>query len=243
MQPLCFRSVFQTNRIDMKKLVMFFALFLFGIAAQAQDSEERKVGSFAGIKVSEGIDVYLKKGDREEVRVEASGTRISNVITEVSGSYLKIHLESGNIRGKVNVRVYVTYVNVNRLYASSAGNIFADGVLRTNDLVLQCSSAGNIEIEVDARSVEASASSAGQIELRGQTKSFEGDVSSAGQISAYDLESDEAEARASSAGSIKLSVKSELNANASSGGSIRFRGNPSRSMTNSSSGGSVKKSS
>lgn len=221
---------------------MLFMLVLFGVTVQAQESEERNVGSFTGIKVSEGIDVYVKKGNREGARVETSGTQLSNVITEVSGSYLKIHLRSGNIRGKVNVRVYVTYTKLDKLYASSAGNIFGDGVLRTDGLVLQCSSAGNIEIEVDARSIEASASSAGQIELRGQTKAFEGDVSSAGQIDAYELDSNEADVRASSAGQIKLSVDSRLRADASSGGSIRFRGNPSRSMTNSSSGGSVKKS-
>lgn len=226
----------------MKKLGILFMVVLFGVSVQAQESQERNVGSFTGIKVSEGIDVYLKKGAREGVRVEASGTQLDNVITEVSGSYLKIHLRSGNIRGKVNVRVYVSYTRLNKLYASSAGNIFADGVLHGDDLELQCSSAGNIEIEVDARTIEASASSAGQIELRGRTKSFEGDVSSAGQINAYDLDSDEADARASSAGQIRLSVESSLNADASSGGSIRFRGNPTRSMTNSSSGGSVKKS-
>lgn len=226
----------------MKNLGVLFMLMFLGVNVHAQESEERKVGSFTGVKVSEGIDVYVKKGSSEGVRVEASGTELSNVVTEVSGSYLKIHLRSGNIRGKVSVRVYVTYTKLEKLYASSAGNIFGDGILRTDDLVLQCSSAGNIEIEVDARGVEASASSAGQIELRGRTKSFEGDVSSAGQIDAYELHSNVADVRASSAGQIKLSVESELNADASSGGSIRFRGNPSRSMTNSSSGGSVKKS-
>lgn len=226
----------------MKKLGVLFLLMLFAVSVQAQESEERNVGSFTGIKVSEGIDVYLKKGDREGVRVEVSGTRLDNVLTEVSGSYLKVHLRSGNIRGKVNIRVYVTYSKLEKLYASSAGNIFSDGVLRTEDLVLQCSSAGNIEIEVDARNIEASASSAGQIEIRGRTKSFEADASSAGQINAYELDSDAANVSASSAGQIRLSVESSLRADASSGGSIRFRGNPSRSITNSSSGGSVKKS-
>jgi DUF4097 and DUF4098 domain-containing protein YvlB len=226
----------------MKKLGVLFLLMLFAVSVQAQESEERNVGSFTGIKVSEGIDVYLKKGDREGVRVEVSGTRLDNVLTEVSGSYLKVHLRSGNIRGKVNIRVYVTYSKLEKLYASSAGNIFSDGGLRTEDLVLQCSSAGNIEIEVDARNIEASASSAGQIELRGRTKSFEADASSAGQINAYELDSDAANVSASSAGQIRLSVESSLRADASSGGSIRFRGNPSRSITNSSSGGSVKKS-
>jgi hypothetical protein len=46
----------------------------------------------------------------------------------------------------------------------------------------------------------------------------------------------------SSAGSVKVNVADALVANASSGGSIRYRGNPSKSITNSSSGGSVKKS-
>jgi hypothetical protein len=41
---------------------------------------------------------------------------------------------------------------------------------------------------------------------------------------------------------VKVSVVSELIAHASSGGSIRFRGNPNKSITDSSSGGSVKKS-
>jgi hypothetical protein len=42
---------------------------------------------------------------------------------------------------------------------------------------------------------------------------------------------------------MKVSVQSSFVANASSGGSIRYRGNPGKSITNSSSGGSVKKSS
>jgi hypothetical protein len=47
---------------------------------------------------------------------------------------------------------------------------------------------------------------------------------------------------ASSAGSVKVSASEELDAHASSGGSIRYRGNPDKSVTNSSSGGSVRKS-
>jgi hypothetical protein len=226
----------------MKNVLMLFVAVLFCVTVFAQESEQRKIGTFTGIKVSEGIDVYLKQGEKEAVRVEASGTKLENVITEVSGSYLKIHLNS-NQRGRINVKVYVTYVKLNRLSASSAGNIFADGPIRSDNMSIQCSSAGNIEVEIDAGKVEATASSAGQIELKGRARSIEADASSAAQINAYDLDTDEARAEASSAGSIKISVKSNFNANASSGGSIRFRGNPAKSITNSSSGGSVKKSS
>ena len=107
---------------------------------------------------------------------------------------------------------------------------------------VSASSAGSIEITVNARSVDASASSAGEIELQGKTKSLEIGASSAGQIDAYDLEAQIVSAEASSAGAVKLTVTDELKANASSGGNIRYHGSPNKSITDSSSGGSVKKS-
>ena len=68
------------------------------------------------------------------------------------------------------------------------------------------------------------------------------DASSAGQIDAYDLEAQKVTAEASSAGSLKINVINELVARASSGGNIRYHGNPDKFITDSSSGGSVKKS-
>jgi hypothetical protein len=217
-------------------------LILTTCVAWAQQSETRAIGSFSGVKVTEGIDVYLKKGGKESVRVEVTGTDLANIITEVSGSYLRVHMRDGRYRGKINAKVYVTYVSVDKLSAGSAGSIFSEGTIEADDMEVSASSAGSIEITVSANSVNASASSAGEIELQGKTKFLEIDASTAGQIDAYDLEAQRVSAEASSAGSLKISVVDDLKAHASSGGSIRYHGNPNRSNTNSSSGGSVKKS-
>jgi hypothetical protein len=226
----------------MKNLIVLLCV-AFVIPVMAQETQQRNVGSFSGVKVAEGIDVYLKKGDKEAVRVEVIGTKLENIITEVSGSYLKVHMADGNHRGRIQAKVYVTYVSLDRLSASSAGNIFSEDNIKADEMEIQCSSAGNIEVTLDCQAVEVSASSAGQVELQGKTKSLQADASSAGQIDAYDLDADRVEAEASSGASLKVSVQSALTANASSGGSIRYRGNPGKSITNSSSGGSVKKSS
>lgn len=225
----------------MRTLVMIAALVLAGGVAWSQESEVRKVGPFKGVKVAEGIDAYLKKGSKEEVKVEASGIRLDNVLTEVSGDYLKIHLKEGSYRDR-DVKVYVTYVAIDKLSASSGANIFHEGILTADDLELGASSAGNIELKVDCDELEASASSAGEIEVEGKARTVEFDASSAGEVDAYDLTADNAYAEASSGASIKLSVSKSLEARASSGGSIRYRGNPERSNTNASSGGSVRKS-
>lgn len=225
----------------MKKLLSIIVL-LSGVATgYAQQTETRNVGSFRGVKAAEGIDVYLKHGETESLKLEVSGTSTSNVITEVTGSYLKIHMKDGNYKSKT-VKVYVTYVAVDKLSASSAASIYSEGVIKANDLNLSCSSAGSIEINFEANKVDASASSAGEIDLKGKAKVLTVDASSAGEIDAYDVEAEVVHAEASSGASLKVNATKELDGNASSGGSVRYRGNPAKTTTNSSSGGSVKKS-
>jgi hypothetical protein len=226
----------------MKNLVIITLLIASGTSIWAQESQTRNIGSFSGVKVAEGVDVYLKKGDKESVRVEATGISLDNVITEISGTYLKVHMKNGNYRGNVDVKVYVTYVKVDKLSASSAGNIFSETTIKTGDLEASASSAGSIEVVIEAESVTASASSAGEVELKGKAKSLLAEASSAGGIDAYDLEAESVKAEASSAGQLKVNVTNSLVAHASSGGNVRYRGNPSKSIPDSSSGGSVKKS-
>ena len=224
----------------MKKFLIVF-LTCLSAAVFAQETETRSLASFTGVKVSEGISVYLKKGDKESAKVEVTGTKASNVITEVSGTYLKVHMRDGNYRS-VNAKVYVTYVSVEKLYASSAGNLYSSETLKGSNMEINAPSAGTIEVVVDAGRLEASASSAGDVELKGKARTVIMDASSAGEVDAYDLEADDAEVDAASGGSVKITVKTGLDAKASSGGSIRYRGNPDKSNTTSSSGGSVKKS-
>lgn len=226
----------------MKNLLALTLIATLAGSVNAQESQTRTISAFTGVKAAEGIDVYLTKGEKESVRVEVTGTKLENVITEVSGSYLKVHMRDGNYRGHVDAKVYVTYVKIDRLSASSAGSIFSEGTIAANTLEISTSSAGNVEVSINAGAVEVSASSAGEAELKGKAKSLVADASSAGEIDAYDLEAEKVEVEANSAGSVKVNATEELDAQANSGGSIRYRGNPNKSITNSSSGGSVKKS-
>jgi hypothetical protein len=239
---ICRRSLGQISAL-MKNLLLAIAPLVFICSPVfGQNSETRSIGSFSGVKVSEGIDVYLKKGTKESLRVEATDIPLEDIVTEVSGSYLKIHMRDVNHRRDINAKVYVTYVMVDKISASSAGSVFSEDPIKADEIEVSVSSAGSIEISVNAKSVDVSASSAGQVELQGKTERLDIDASSAGQIDAYDLDAQKVVAEASSAGSLKISVAEDLTANASSGGSIRYHGNPNRSNTNSSSGGSVKKS-
>ena len=227
----------------MKMKVLILLGCLISCAVVGQQSEVRNLGTFKGVKAAEAINVYLKKGDKESVKVEATGTDLADVLTEITGSYLKIHMKNDVRFGRNRtVKVYVTYVSLDKIAASSASNIFSDGTITSDLMEIHASSAANVEVSLTATDVKVSVSSAGEVTLEGKAKSINAETSSAGVVNAYNLVAETAKASASSGGTIKLSVTNGLNAHASSGGSIRYRGNPLKTNTNASSGGSVTRS-
>lgn len=240
-QPLISHCVFTAKSEIMKAFISLFFLFTSTGLVLAQESETRAIDSFRGVKSSQAIDVYLKKGTKESVKVEVSGTNLSNVITEISGTYLKIHMREGNHKN-TNVKVYVTYVALEKISASSASSVYSEGSINATNFEIDISSAASVEVNLDVKDLTVDASSAGDAVLEGKARSLTVEVNSAGDVDAYGLESDAVRANANSGGSVKVNVIKELDAHANSGGSVRYRGNPTKTNTGANSGGSVKKS-
>ncbi len=224
----------------MKKILFVLSAMLLAVSVWAQ-KERRSVSSFDEVQVSQAIDLYLKKGTKESVEVEVSGIDMDEVITEVRGGRLKVYL-SGNWYRNHSVKVYVTFVNLEEISASSASTVYGEGVIKGERLEIGVSSAADVEVEVDVNELTTSASSSGDIDLKGKAKFLEVSVSSAGGVDAYDLEAKVVHVRASSGASAKVNATDEIDAHASSGASIRYTGDPTKSSTDSSSGGSVRKS-
>lgn len=228
------------NRLKLVLSALLFFLFTLS-GVMAQDTEVRNVGSFHEIRTGQAIDVYLKEGTKESVKLEVKGISLNEVLTDVSGGRLKIHLGPGRHNSHV-IKVYVTYVKLDHISASSASSVFSEGTIKGDRLEINVSSAADVDVTVDMDEITASVSSSGDLELKGRSKYLDISASSAGGVDAFDLESENVKVRASSAGGAKVVATKEIDARASSGGSIRYRGNPERSQTDSSSGGSVRKS-
>lgn len=230
--------------------------------AFAQSEETRSLSSFSKISASEGIDVYIEQGSEEEARVIARNIDLDEVLTDISGGKLKIHLEDKWMRTKnVDVEVYVTYKSIEAISASSAASLEAKSPIRVDgdfdvdvssagdikasitadELTIDVSSAGDVSLEVDVDEIEAEASSSGDIQVSGSARMQIVQVSSSGDYDAYDVEGKEAEISASSGGSIKIKVSERIDARASSGGNIKYGGSPQYVDVSTSSGGSIRK--
>jgi len=162
------------------------------------------------------------------------------VKTDISGDTLKVSL-AGCRRNTKPINVYVPSRNIRELSADSFARIASRSEIDADRLIIQSNSAGDIELEVDADEIEATASSAGRITLNGTCTKLTVDASSSGRIDTGKLAAEDVDARASSAGVIKVYAENSLKADASSGGRVEYKGDPANPDITQSSGGVVQK--
>jgi hypothetical protein len=203
-------------------------------------TKERKAEEFTGIKVSSGVDVYLKQGTNLSISVEADENLHEYIMTEVRNGVLNVYTDA-NIREAKRERVYVTMKDINLISTTSAGDVVGETPVKSDRLELSASSAGDIKLEVTSREIKINISSSGDMTLTGATDILEADLSSAGDLNAYELTVREADISVSSAGDADVNVTEKLTARASSAGDINYMGNPKYIDSHSSSAGGIHK--
>lgn len=187
--------------------------------------ESRDISGFTGVHVSTGIDVYLTQGNDFNVRVEADENLIEVILTELEGDMLVVKTDRVNIRNAKSKKVFVTLPELSQLKISSAGDCEGQTAFRCDDLRLSVSSAGDLSLDVEARSINIDISSSGDARLTGSADELDVSLSSAGDLHAFDLIAGIVKVNVSSAGDARVHATDEISMNVSSAGNIYYKGN------------------
>ena len=223
-------------------MVMVFGASIQALAFNSEKTEIRNVKDFNTIKVSAGIDLYLRMAETEEVKVVADGDIINKVITEVKDGTLKIYMKQNNgwNWGQTKSRkVYVSVKELVELNASSGSDVNSENTLNGESLKVSASSGSDVNLDIHYKNFSVDASSGSDAKITGKTKNLEAEASSGSDIKAQELESVICKVRVSSGSDATVNVSDELYAKASSGGDVRYYGNPQIKDINESSGGDV----
>jgi len=211
-------------------------------AGDSDKTETRKVKDFDAIKVSTGIDLYLKMGDTETVKIVADDDIIDDLITEVKDGTLRIYMKKNNWfnwGGNKTKKAYVTVKELNAIDASSGSDVKTEETIKGESLKVQASSGSDVELDVFYKNLWLDTSSGSDARLSGKVKTFDAEASSGSDIKAQRMESKICKVRVSSGSDATVTVSDELYARASSGGDVRYYGNPMVRDIDESSGGDV----
>lgn len=220
------------------------------------------IADFSRIETSRAVHLVVEKRSGREAIIEADDNIMPYVIVEVDGGCLNVGIDD-DIKSLNNVTVKVTVPsdgNISAISASSASKVTVQAEIKTPKLMLDASSAANINItKSDVGTCSIDASSAANVEGAIKADNCVIDMSSASDVNVALLavKCDVTATSAASAtlsgeaGNIEITVSSaakvdamDLNArnadvSASSGGSIKITCMKSIDAS-ASSGGSVK---
>ncbi|PVD53468.1 hypothetical protein DC498_02805 [Terrimonas sp.] len=239
----------------MKQLLLFAVSAVFALSVMAQDDKvfvkdanarQRTIsGSFSGITVSGAIDLYLSQSDEEVVVVSAAAPEFRDrIVTEVKNGVLEI---SYNDRGMKwtrdrKLKAYVSFKTLNKLEASGASDIYANGVIKSSSLKITLSGSSDFKGAVDLQELSLNQSGSSDSQISGRADRVNISVSGASDVKGYDLITEYCEANASGASDIQLTVNKQINAVASGSSDIVYKGSATVSNVKSSGASSVKRS-
>ncbi len=207
-------------------ITLFIALF---VASNLQAQTTRTLESFKGLDVSGSINIEIVKSNTAKADITILKGEEANLITQVSKGTLKIKFakDSGDSWGggaKARITLYTD--KLESIEVSAGAAVESDVKWSSNNLSLEASSGARIYITSHSGKVKASASSGASIILFGTSDSMFASCSSGATVDASGMESQSVVAECSSGGAIKVHSVSSLSAEASSGGSIVYKGNP-----------------
>lgn len=210
------------------------------------NAEVRNISGFNAIEVSGAIDLYISQGNTEAVAVSAGSEEVrARIRTENRSGTLHIYFDAKGLNWKVwgnnKMKAYVTYKQLGKLEASGACNVKATDPIRQAELKMEMSGASDFSGEVVVDKLRLGASGASNIRVSGKAADLVVEASGACTIKAYELASDNCKIDASGASHIRITVNRELNAAASGGSTIFYKGTGLIRDISSSGGASIKK--
>lgn len=212
------------------------------------NGENRNVGAFSGIQVSTGVNLVFKQEDPTSVKVIADADKLQYIITKVENGILKVYVDNKgekNLKFK-NISVNVSSPRMNNIKVSSGALFTAISPVRENNLNidassgamvkgtfevannarLEASSGTSIKVELNAKNMILKGSSGSDTSIMGEAETATFDISSGALCKGENFRADRVEAESTSGASLSVNASDTLKAKASSGGTIRYRGNP-----------------
>lgn len=212
------------------------------------NGESRNVGEFSGIQVSTGVNVVFKQENPANVKVIADADKLQYVVTKVENGILKVYIDTKgqkNVKFK-NLSVNVSSPRMDNIKTSSGASFSTVNSVKENNLDIDASSGSvvkgkfnisnstnvnvtsgsNVKAEINTGNIAIKGSSGSNTTFGGQANAGTIDISSGAICKAEDLRLNNAEVESTSGGNLTINVVKKLKASASSGGVVKYKGNP-----------------
>lgn len=229
---------FYFKRIAMKYLFTVFFLSGF-IFTYAQKPEIRDLESFDKIEVFGNINVEMKFGEKESLKIKTVNVDPSEVITEVKNKLLKIKMNSNLFDDEVEVKIYLTFKEIREITSNASAEIKIMDLIEGDKIFANATSGGRILMNVKLNAVELKSYQGAHIDISGTCKIQESFVNTGGVLSASNFKCEEVFIRRNTGGKAEIIATKKIEAIVNTGASLSFFGKPEKESLNTTLGGKI----
>ncbi len=198
-------------------------------------TETLNIASFDELVVRMPVTVHLVQGDVQEVVVDGKPNIISQLRRNVHNGVWEIDTDDC-VRDLGPMTFFITVTDLDRIKVTGSGNVISDAFLEVNDITLDVSGSGNLNLALLADDITATVSGSGDIFLEGEADDFDLRVSGSGDLRAFNLLVNTCHVTVSGAGDAEVNVADLLEGRISGSGDVYFKGNPTLDVNVSGSG-------
>jgi hypothetical protein len=219
----------------MRLTIYFLAavLFLLSVACGKKSiggngkvvCQQREIKGFKAISIKGAYDVYLKKDDKESVKIETDENLLEVIQTKLTDSILTIYNTKTITRSK-ELKLTISCPDLNSIDFSGASELTSDSNLIFKDININVSGFGRIEMNLQSKSLSANVSGGAELDFSGKSDEFNVSITGAGNVEAQNLIAQSCKLDISGFGKAKLNVRQKLEVNISGAGKVEYYGNP-----------------
>ena len=236
-------------KISTKFIILLF-LTICASTIYAQNTEEiRNVSNFKGIRISSGIDLYIKQGNVESVRIVGDKDKLVKVKTEKEDDILRIYTENSkgwfnfdfDWSNKNSLKAYVTVKNLNSIAATGGSDVFSEGKLDLIKLDVKATGGSDVKLDLDTDELTCETTGGSDVTLSGTATVFKAMATGGRDLKAKNLRTIFCSISSTGGSDAHVWAEKEISISATGGSDVYYKGNARVVQSNSSGGSDVHK--
>jgi hypothetical protein len=223
----------------MKKFIIITAVIFLAITINAQDFLYKKTGKFDKIEVFGSIEITLIKGNADSVKLMGDNEILGKVSVEVENGLLTISATDRIFSKHKNVTATVYYIKLDNLKTRSGAEINSTKAIQSDTLAIEAAGGSRVDIKAECKSIKTNAVEGATISLEGKANNLNCETTTGGIFVGFEFKCDSIIAKTSTGGLAKIYPVNMLDASASMGGQVIYRGNPAKKKEHTILGGTI----
>ncbi len=217
------------NFLAFPLLLLFFSCESSNSYSSENEIQEKKILSgVTRLQVDGVFNLTLTQSDDESIEVEGPADLINKLIIDQEGDLLVLKMEKidGFNFNKGEFKIRISLKELKELNYEGVGNLKTNGLFKVGDLKLLGNGVGNLELELEAKEINADFDMVGNITLTGNAYRAIFRNNGVGKLDASQLIVENMEVNSSGIGKVEIHCAGELSLVVDGIGKVSYSGNP-----------------